>query len=412
MLITLLWRFLPLQPLIYLVAFYVSDTINGIEGDLCMNVKLLFMSLLFVLSIMTVSHVSAATFTDVSDDKYYSEAVNELHKQGHINGYVDGTFKPHAIITRAEVAMLVSKFSGRSYEVTNAYQKSLESDGYFGFNIENFVDVKIGKWYFDSISSLAIDEVIEGYPTGEFKPNEALTRGDFAIIISKAFTMQFEPKETKFEDIANHYGKKAIMQLEQMGFINGAKPNQYVPNANITRAEVAKILYRVHNYMHFNETYTNVDVNYYDLLVDTGWVDGQPPKIDDSGTFYYVKGTDWESFKETLPTIETQYHDYKRFKTTAEKNYIVRVSQSTCGKYVTKAFINDQHILTVNSVFPEYEWLKKDVSFLRCELSISTFVEIIEVPKDLPVNAIRYTFYPFHFSHTNESPVIPYEPVS
>ena len=153
-------------------------------------------------------------------------------------------------------------------------------------------------------------------------------------------------------------------------------------------------------------------MNYYDLLVDTGWGDGQPPKVDDIGTIYYVKGTDWESFKETLPTIETQYHDYKHFKPTAEKNYIVRISASTCGNYVTKAFINEQHTLTVNSVFPEYERFKKDLSFLRCEPSISTFVEIVEVPKDLPVNAIRYTFYPFYISHTNEIPVIPYDPVS
>lgn len=48
-------------------------------------------------------------FTDVPKTHWAYKAIEELAEKGLINGYEDGTFKPDAPITRAEVAIIISR---------------------------------------------------------------------------------------------------------------------------------------------------------------------------------------------------------------------------------------------------------------------------------------------------------------
>jgi len=48
-------------------------------------------------------------FTDVADGVWYAEAVNKMYEEGLIKGYGDGTFKPDEPVTRAEMAVLISR---------------------------------------------------------------------------------------------------------------------------------------------------------------------------------------------------------------------------------------------------------------------------------------------------------------
>lgn len=48
-------------------------------------------------------------FTDVADTHWAAKAIDELSEKGIINGYDDGTFRPDEPISRAEVAVMISR---------------------------------------------------------------------------------------------------------------------------------------------------------------------------------------------------------------------------------------------------------------------------------------------------------------
>lgn len=48
-------------------------------------------------------------FKDVPDTHWAAKAIDELSEKGIIKGYEDGTFKPEQSVTRAEVAVMISR---------------------------------------------------------------------------------------------------------------------------------------------------------------------------------------------------------------------------------------------------------------------------------------------------------------
>ena len=77
-------------------------------------------------------------FSDVNEDDWFYSAVVDSTQYGWINGYPDGTFRPEATISRAEVTVIVNHMLGRaadrSYVI--AHEKELNTFG----------DVNRGHW--------------------------------------------------------------------------------------------------------------------------------------------------------------------------------------------------------------------------------------------------------------------------
>ena len=51
-----------------------------------------------------------ASFTDIAEGQWYTDAVNWTAEQGVVNGYPDGTFRPEAPITRQEMATMLYRY--------------------------------------------------------------------------------------------------------------------------------------------------------------------------------------------------------------------------------------------------------------------------------------------------------------
>ena len=75
------------------------------------KILVLILTLSLVVSMGAVS-VSAVSFSDVPEGKWYSESVMRWADAGIINGYTDGTFKPTANVTRAEFAKIIASTLG------------------------------------------------------------------------------------------------------------------------------------------------------------------------------------------------------------------------------------------------------------------------------------------------------------
>ena len=105
-------------------------------------------------------------YSDVSAGRWYNNAVSTMTRAGIVNGYPDGTFRPNAPITRAEMAKIIALFA------------KLEPSA------ERFPDTA-GHWAEPYIRLAAGNGWIEGYPDGTFRPNQSITRAETVTMIDR-----------------------------------------------------------------------------------------------------------------------------------------------------------------------------------------------------------------------------------
>ena len=102
-----------------------------------------------------------------------------------------------------------------------------------------FTDVSASHWASQFIISLAEQEIIAGFPDGTFRPDEPVTRAQYAAMVRKAFSKSYVRSSTSFVDVStNFWAAGAIDEAYRMGFLSGYPNNVFQPNQNIPRAQV------------------------------------------------------------------------------------------------------------------------------------------------------------------------------
>jgi beta-glucanase (GH16 family) len=143
-----------------------------------------------------------------------------------------GSFHPGNEISRAEFAKLVNVL--------------------FGFTTpskESFSDVAEGKWYAAQIAIARQAGYISGYPSGEFKPESAVTRQEAAKMAAGLFQLPNSSKGTLsgFTDQKSIAGfaKGPLASLVDSGYMKGFNDGTLRPLQPITRAEAIVLLDRL-----------------------------------------------------------------------------------------------------------------------------------------------------------------------
>lgn len=96
-----------------------------------------------------------------------------------------------------------------------------------------------GHWAQSFIEPLVSRGIIQGFSDGNFRPNVALNRAQFATIIQQAFQKDLVRPAAQFADVrANYWAYNAIQNAYQMGFIRTEGNNLFNPTQNISRLEV------------------------------------------------------------------------------------------------------------------------------------------------------------------------------
>ncbi len=112
-----------------------------------------------------------------------------------------------------------------------------------------FPDVPSSYWASEFIQALVNRGVIAGFPDGSFRPEEPVTRAQFAAIVSKAFNRQPVRQPVQFTDIpAGFWATNAIQAAYTTGFLAGYPGNAFRPDENIPRAQVLVSLANGLNY--------------------------------------------------------------------------------------------------------------------------------------------------------------------
>ncbi len=105
----------------------------------------------------------------------------------------------------------------------------------------NLSDVSSDYWARPFIQALAENNVISGFPDGTYRPNQPVTRAEFAALIQKAFSNQNRVRQLSaggFSDVpANYWAAAAIQSAYETGFLAGYPGNVFRPNQEIPRVQ-------------------------------------------------------------------------------------------------------------------------------------------------------------------------------
>ncbi len=116
-----------------------------------------------------LAQAETITFSDVDATTTRGQAIYKLVKAGVVLGYPDGTFRPDAEITRAELCKIVNLIFG--------YTEKEEND-------PGFSDVT-GDWYYDYVMAAKKAGYVKGYEDGTFRPDNKITREETATILTR-----------------------------------------------------------------------------------------------------------------------------------------------------------------------------------------------------------------------------------
>lgn len=114
-------------------------------------------------------------YSDVDRDDWFNNAISTLSNAGIITGYLDGTFRPEAPITRAEFAAIAARFSEVVYNGGNS-----------------FSDVPENHWAARYIALAEHLGWINGYLDGTFKPEQNITRAEAMTLIDRVLERAVE----------------------------------------------------------------------------------------------------------------------------------------------------------------------------------------------------------------------------
>ena len=230
---------------------------------------------------------------------YTPNWLNTTDHFGYIIGYEDGTVKPNAGITRAEVATIFFRL------LTD------EARERFWCETNDYSDVADGSWYNNAISTLSNMGILGGYEDGTFRPNASITRAEFAKIAVSFFDWADIEAVNDFVDVSDSaWYADYVAVAAEIGLIEGYGGNVFRPEAAITRAEACAIINRTLGRAPDAEHLLPVSqMNTWPDNSDTGvWYYAHIQEATNSHDYSWIG--DIEQWTEKLPEIDWDKFQY------------------------------------------------------------------------------------------------------
>lgn len=212
--------------------------------------------IMLIIAILTTS-VTAFAFSDMEEERlsWAKDAVEEMSDAGIIKGYEDGTFKPDKSVTKEEAMVLIARICGFTekssdayIEIANAVCADMLKD--YSTQYENEVSYII---YRGLVSS---DELSSYFSDGNAAT--ALKRYEAAVLLSKLVDYNCTISEKSKYDLtfldAGSIPSSAKAYVEyavKNELMNGMGDNMFQPDGEVTRAQMATLLYRAMNQLKF-----------------------------------------------------------------------------------------------------------------------------------------------------------------
>lgn len=182
----------------------------------------LTLSLIMVL-FLSVCYVSADDFGDTKGH-WAEKEIATWTSHGVIQGH-GGLFQPEQKITRAEIAVIMDRLMGFQVKAEN-----------------NFSDLS-STWYTAAILKNVANDILKGN-NGTIRPNDEISRQEFAIVMCRAFNIAPLTGNTEFVDdeAIESWAKPYVKALSSKGYIKGLENHKFGPKKPISRAAVVKLI--------------------------------------------------------------------------------------------------------------------------------------------------------------------------
>lgn len=187
-------------------------------------------------------------FNDVPSNFWGADAINKATAMGFISGYPDGTFRPGQNLTRVQAMVaLVSGLglTGGQLSILGTYS---DRTGIPSYAVE-------------AVSTATQKRMVVNYPTPkQLNPNRDMTRAEFAAIlyqslvtinrgtpIASIYIVEPDNTQVRFTDLDLHWAKDFILSMAMQDYVRGYSDGSFKPDAPITRAQFAAIAARAIN---------------------------------------------------------------------------------------------------------------------------------------------------------------------
>ena len=178
------------------------------------------------------------SFTD-TQGYWAATYVDFLYSAGITTGYDDGTFRPNQNISRQQFAVMLFRYLG------------LDGSQYANVTLPFADSGSIGDYALTAVKALYSEGIISGSAGSDgklyFNPGASLTRAQAAAMIGRTQEKGYATVELTFSDAASipAYAAFYIQTMAAQGVLSGYADGTFLPGANITRGQMAKILYNL-----------------------------------------------------------------------------------------------------------------------------------------------------------------------
>ena len=216
--------------------------------------------------------------------------LNGKDHYAYIIGYGNNDVRPQNNITRAEVATIFFRLLTDETREANMTKSN-------GYN-----DVKDGDWFCCAVSTLSKMGIIKGYEDGSFKPNDPISRAEFAAIAAR-FDPDGDKTPASFADVTSHWAKDEISIAANHGWIKGYEDGSFKPDQKITRAETMTLVNRVLNRLPETKDDLHKDMKtWVDNMDETAWYYLAVQEATNSHYFKNKTGTKFEQWTDLRDT--------------------------------------------------------------------------------------------------------------
>lgn len=138
--------------------------------------------------------------------------------------------------------------NGRYDPVTGTVTFTAAHFSYYAVSYKKtgFKDVAKDAWYYKAVSFIAAREITLGTGGGNFSPDAKLTRGQFIVMLMRAYGIEPDADpdpNDNFADAGNTYYTGYLAAARRLGISAGVGNNMFAPEKEITRQEMFKLLY-------------------------------------------------------------------------------------------------------------------------------------------------------------------------
>jgi hypothetical protein len=186
-------------------------------------------------------YTSSQIFFNDIQGHWAEEYINQLYEQNVVSGRSEGIFDPNGLINRAELTKIAILAFGHSVDPTPTEHP--------------FQDVPLNSWYAPYVEEGKRLGFVEGYDTGGFGPNDFITRAAALKILLGAAGLDASGMSPDFPDVSAE-----VWYAEYVGFaqeneiVGGYNDGTFGPANNMTRAQVAKVVIKLLDYLEAQST--------------------------------------------------------------------------------------------------------------------------------------------------------------